>query len=135
MEKENTVSSQRSSEKQSWGGRRRFTMTLEDEREFLAVWESKALSGALHSVFPIHTALEERLGHEVILSTTYRILERHGWKKIYPKHKRLQKVSGGRGQLKRRALKLWMPPEDKNKKSGCFPVITQSHSTKEEIPA
>ncbi len=34
-------------QKGSWGGRRRFTMTMEQEREFLAEWEAKAQSGGI----------------------------------------------------------------------------------------
>ncbi len=96
--------------KRSWGGRRRFTMTLEEEREFLADWEDRALAGAIHSVFPIHDALEKRLGHDIILSTTYRILERHGWKKVYPEKRPLTSISGGERNAKRHATRLWMPP-------------------------
>ncbi|AIA31836.1 helix-turn-helix domain-containing protein [Leptospirillum ferriphilum] len=33
---------------------------------------------------PIHAALEERVGHTVPKSTVYRLLARHGWRKVSP---------------------------------------------------
>jgi hypothetical protein len=109
MQKMEATLNQDGSPQKSWGGRRRFTMTLEEEREFLADWEAKALAGAVQSVFPIHSALEKRLGRDIILSTTYRILERHGWKKVYPDARHLKSIFPGR-KIKKHPTRLWMPP-------------------------
>ena len=68
----------------TWGGRRHYRMTIEEEREFLHTWEAKANQGGVLSVPPIHAALVERLGRSIPLSTTYRLLARHGWRKIQP---------------------------------------------------
>ena len=70
--------------KKSWGGRRRYSLTLEEEREFLVTFEANAGSGGVLSVPPIHVALIERLGHDTSPSTTYRMLARHGWRKVQP---------------------------------------------------
>ena len=68
----------------SWGGRRHCSLTVEEEREFLARWEVKASKGGVLTVPPIHAALVERLGHDAPMSTTYRLLARHGWRKVQP---------------------------------------------------
>jgi len=59
-------------------------MTLEEEREFLRPWEDKAREGGVLSVPPVHAALLEKLGCDVDISTTYRLLARHGWRKVQP---------------------------------------------------
>jgi len=70
--------------KSSWGGRRRQTLSLQDEAQFLSEWIAKAEQGGILVVPPIHAALEQRLGRVVAASTVYRILARHGWRKVEP---------------------------------------------------
>lgn len=77
------VRNQDDPQKGSWGGRRRFTMTMDEEREFLAEWETEAKSGGVLAVPPVHAALIERLGRTVVPSYTYRMLARHGWRKVH----------------------------------------------------
>jgi len=71
-------------DKDNWGGRRRETLSKEEELDFLAPWVEKATTGGVLVVPPIQAALEERLGHSVARSTVYRILARHGWRKVEP---------------------------------------------------
>ena len=68
----------------TWGGRRHYSMTIEQERDFLHTWEAKAIEGGVLSVPPVHAALVERLGRSIPMSTTYRLLARHGWRKVQP---------------------------------------------------
>src|SRR3972149_10830322 len=63
----------------TWGGRRHYGMTLEEEQKFLRNWEVKAIEGGVLSVPPIHASLVERLGRSIPMSTTYRLLARHCW--------------------------------------------------------
>ena len=70
--------------KGSWGGRRRQTLSLHEETQFLAEWIENAEQGGVLVVPPIHAALEQRLGRAVAASTVYRMLARHGWRKIEP---------------------------------------------------
>jgi transposase len=74
----------RKKNKGSWGGRRRQTMTLEEEKEFLVPWIEQAKVGGVLTVPPLHQALEKRIGHPVSPSTMYRLLARHGWRKVQP---------------------------------------------------
>jgi transposase len=70
--------------KESWGGRRRQHLTLQEEAEFLEPWIAKAEKGGVLVVPPIHAALQDRLKRPVAASTVYRMLARHGWRKVEP---------------------------------------------------
>lgn len=67
-----------------WGGRRRALMKPEEEQAFLAAWKPKAEQGQLVVMTPLQVALEEKLGHRIKPSVVYRLLERHGWRKVAP---------------------------------------------------
>ena len=66
------------------GGRRRAWMNVEEERNFLAPWAQKSADGAMLVVGPLRAALAQELGHPVAHSVVYRLLERHGWRKVAP---------------------------------------------------
>lgn len=68
----------------SHGGRRRQTMTLEEEKQFLRPWVEKSVSAGMVIVPPLHEALEQHLGKKVHHSQVYRMLARHGWRKLSP---------------------------------------------------
>ena len=72
------------SERDRRGGRRRALMSLEEEQAFLAPWIDQAKSGGVISIPPIQSALESRIGKKVPPSTVYRMLSRHGWRKVTP---------------------------------------------------
>src|SRR5579859_3501167 len=63
------------------GGRRHQYLTLEQEHAFLQPFMARAAQGEITTVAEIHQALEERVGHPVNASTTYRLLNRQGWSK------------------------------------------------------
>ena len=71
-------------EPRNHGGRRRQTLTLEEEKKFLDPWLASAEKGGVLTVGPIHKALQTKIGRTIALSTTYRMLARHGWRKIMP---------------------------------------------------
>ena len=104
------ICNQDSAPKNSWGGRRRFSLSLEEESEFLSVWEEQAKAGGVLSVPPIHAALVERLGHDTPMSTTYRMLERHGWRKVQPDTKHPKSDPAVQEEFKKNSRRLWMPP-------------------------
>ncbi len=95
--------------KSSWGGRRHCTMTIEEEREFLAQWVGKATVGGVLTVPPIHAALVERLGRDIPLSTTYRLLARHGWRKVQPDTKHPKSDPALQDEFKKNSPKRWQP--------------------------
>lgn len=68
----------------SWGGRRRAAMSIEEEREFLEPWAESAADGGMLIVAPLRAALAQHLGRPVTHSVVYRMLARHGWRKVAP---------------------------------------------------
>jgi len=67
------------------GGRRRQYLTLEEEKQFLAPFFAQAECGEIATVGQVWRAFEQRVGHEVDDSTIYRLLHRHGWRKMMPR--------------------------------------------------
>ena len=72
------------------GGRHRENMTLQQEQELLVPFEQESKSGTLVVACRIKKAYEQKVGHEVSESTIYRMLDRHGFRKITPyrRHKK-----------------------------------------------
>ena len=67
------------------GGRKRCLMPLKEEAAFLRQFEEKAGQGELLVVNEIKLALEKHLGRTIHKATVYRILYRHGWRKLAPR--------------------------------------------------
>lgn len=94
----------------TWGGRRHYRMTIKEENEFLRPWEDKAMEGGVLSVPPVHAALVEKLGCDVDISTTYRLLARHGWRKVQPDTKHPKSDPASQEEFKKNFPSLWQPP-------------------------
>jgi transposase len=67
------------------GGRYRANMTTDEESAFLASFLKKSARGEILIVSEIKSAYEKIVEHEVPKSTIYRILARHGWRKVAPR--------------------------------------------------
>jgi len=67
------------------GGRRREYLTVEEEQAFVTPFFARAEKGEIATAAEIQHAFEERIGHEVEDSTIYRLLNRHGWRKLVPR--------------------------------------------------
>jgi len=65
-------------------GRRNQHMTEEQEQEILAPFLDRARHGGILVVGQIKAELEARLGRAMALSTVYKLLHRHGWRKLAP---------------------------------------------------
>lgn len=68
-----------------WGGRRRQNMSPAEEQAFLAPFFAEAERGGILVVTPIKVAYEKAVGRGVPDSTVYRLLARHGWRKLAPR--------------------------------------------------
>jgi transposase len=66
------------------GGRRRELLTRAQEAEFLAPWLEQAKAGGMLVVSPLRAALADKLGRPIAASVAYRLLARHGWRKVAP---------------------------------------------------
>ena len=94
----------------TWGGRRHYSMTIREEQDFLRTWEAKANEGGVLSVPPVHAALMETLGRSIPMSTTYRLLARHGWRKVQPDTKHPKSKPEIQEEFKKNSPRLWRPP-------------------------
>ena len=69
---------------ENWGGRRRQNMTRDEEARLVAPFFHTARKGGILTVSPIKEAYEQAVGRRVPDSTIYRVLARHGWRKLAP---------------------------------------------------
>ncbi|MCW0209147.1 MAG: winged helix-turn-helix domain-containing protein [Achromobacter sp.] len=67
------------------GGRRHQYLSPEQEQELLAPFVERAQAGGMLTVADIQQAYQERSGKAVAPSTIYRLLDRHGWRKVVPR--------------------------------------------------
>lgn len=104
------IRNQDDTSKKTWGGRRNSSMTIEEEREFLSQWQEQATKGGVLTVPPLHAALVKRLGHAIPQSTTYRLLARHGWRKVQPDTKHPKSDPAAQDEFKKNSRKQWRPP-------------------------
>jgi transposase len=65
--------------------RARAYITLEKENQFLSPFLKKAEKGGLLFISDVHSAYNELIGRKTPESTVYRMLHRHGWRKIMPR--------------------------------------------------
>jgi transposase len=66
------------------GGRHRENMSIEEEKELLEPFFREAKKGKVLVVKEIKLSYEDKVGYKVAKSTIYRMLVRHGWRKISP---------------------------------------------------
>ena len=67
------------------GGRRHEYMSLEQERSFLQPFFARAAQGEIATAEDIQRAFEAEVKHEVHITSIYRLLDRHGWRKLVPR--------------------------------------------------
>jgi len=67
------------------GGRRHQYLTLEQEQQFLVPFFAQARVGTISTAAQIQQAFEAEVGQKVAESTIYRLLARHGWRKLVPR--------------------------------------------------
>ena len=92
-----------------WGGRRRAIMTVEEEKAFLAPWAEQARSAGVLVVSPLRAALSENLGRKVAPSVVYRLLTRHGWRKVAPDTRHPKSDPLAQAEWKKKSRKRWQP--------------------------
>jgi len=72
-------------QKPSRGGRRRENLSLSEEKAFLKPFFKDASASGIIEVSKIKSAYEKSVGRKVHKTTVYRLLKRHGWRKIAPR--------------------------------------------------
>lgn len=92
-----------------WGGRRRELMTSDEEKKFLESWAQQAKDGGILVVSVIRAALAQHLGRPVKASVVYRLLERHGWRKVAPDTHHPKSDPAAQEEWKKNSRKHWQP--------------------------
>jgi len=90
-----------------WGGRRHALLTFQEEEEFLAPWVQQAAAAGVLVVSPLRAALAERLGRKVAASVVYRLLARHGWRKLSPDTKHPKSDPVAQAEWKKNSPSCW----------------------------
>jgi transposase len=96
------------------GGRRRENLSYEQEQQLLAPFVERAHNGELLSVKEIEQMYSQRIGRQETSSTTiYRLLRRHGWRKVTSRARRPKVNPARQAAFKKNAQSGapggWMP--------------------------
>lgn len=91
------------------GGRRRVLMSLEEERAFLDPWAEQAKEGGVLVVSVMRADLSQQLGQPVAASVLYRLLARHGWRKVAPDTRHPKSDPHLQEDWKKNSPKGWAP--------------------------
>lgn len=67
------------------GGRRQTRLSLEEEEALLATFQVEGQLGRILAIHRVWQAYQEKVGQPVAKSTVYRLLYRHGWRKLAPR--------------------------------------------------
>ncbi len=62
-------------------------LSIEEEKELLSIFSKQAEAGQIIDVNTLRTAYIEKVGHSIGGSQIYRMLKRHGWRKVMPRSK------------------------------------------------
>lgn len=92
------------------GGRRRQSMTWEEEQAFFAPFFTRAERGEIATANEIKRAFEAQIGHEVNKSTISRLLKRHGWRKPVPRPVHPKAKTEAQEEFKKTLPPVWKPP-------------------------
>lgn len=83
------------------GGRHRQNLSVEQERALLAPFVERAGMGNTLKVAEIQRAYEQQVGRKVAPSTVYRLLDRHGWRKLMPRPRHPKADVAAQGAFKK----------------------------------
>ena len=83
------------------GGRRNQLLSEQQEAEVLEPFIERASAGGVLKVAQVQQAYEARVGKAVPDSTVYRVLERHGWRKVVPRPRHPKADVAARGAFKK----------------------------------
>ena len=95
--------------RKKWGGRRRALLSWEEEEAFLTPWVAQARQAGVLVVSPLRAALAEKLGRKIAPSVVYRLLARHGWRKVAPDTRHPKSDPAAQAEWKKNSPKRWQP--------------------------
>jgi len=85
------------------GGRYYQNLTLEEERQLLQEFLSQSERGGILEVSQVRAAYEQALARKVPKSTVYRMLARHGWRKVVPRPRHPKPDAATQAEFKKTA--------------------------------
>lgn len=91
---------------QKKGGRHRSHVSLEAEKAFIAQHAKEAEAGGILVVGELKKAFEKEMGLGISSSAFYKLLERHGWRKIMPRKRHPKQDPAALETFKKTSLKL-----------------------------
>jgi transposase len=95
--------------RQGRGGRRWGFLTWEEEEALLASLADEAKEGKVITAPQIHRRVRTAVGKPVTLAYVYRLLHRHGWRKIGPRPRHVKADPHAQEEFKKNSLS-WSPP-------------------------
>ena len=93
-----------------WGGRRNEVLTVDEEADFVAHFEQAARKGKMVSAAMMLSELAKRAGRPPSPATLYRILARHGWRKVVPRPRHPEQDPERQEAFKETSQRSWRPP-------------------------
>jgi len=91
------------------GGRRRFFLTLEKEKELLNSLSNKAAKGLILTMNDIRIEVESNVGRTVSDDYIWDLFSRHNWKKKAPRPKHPDQDIEKQNDFKKNSKKMWQP--------------------------
>ena len=85
------------------GGRRHQYLSIEQEHALLSPFVQQAAAGGMLTVTEIQRAYEAQTGRQLAPSTIYRLLDRHGWRKVVPRPRHPKANSAAQAAFKKTA--------------------------------
>ncbi len=88
-----------------------YRMTYVQEAEFLVQFEKLAETGQLVTVTPILKKYEESTGKKSNTTSIYRLLKRHGWRKLQPQRKHPKAADAEEQKRQKKLRNSWVREE------------------------
>jgi transposase len=95
------------------GGANNKRVTNKQERRFFKKYKEKAKTGEIITALEMRKEFQEEFGVEITKSGFYRLLKRHGWRKIMPE---LQHPKSADAKTRRASKKLNLVTENQEKR-------------------
>jgi transposase len=89
------------------GGRRWAFLSLDQERELLAELQEQAGRGQVLTAKQIHGRVRQAVGKKVSLDYVYRLLHRHGWRKLGPRPRHVKADPQAQTEFKKNSRNSW----------------------------
>ena len=93
------------------GGRRRFLLSIEEEKAMFVSMENLASKGLIKTANDIRKVIEQKVGKAVSDDYLWDLLHRNGWKKKMPRPHHPKRSLEEQADFKKNFLKSWSRPQ------------------------